>query len=201
MKWFRHNRKQRTRRHITFRAYLTLFGTASEGTRQEQYEAMNSLPRPLSVCGRDVPQDLNMISYGQLDDLHDTPSGAEAIVNCCKVILGVDEAAVMKERADRVLWFVAFCNKEVERINKIFEGIRADYEPEEKLAGIDKLRFGSFGVLDWYARRMGITDQDAVRSVPWVRIYQCMKNDNEQGRYEKRLREVYRRRNQTKNKT
>lgn len=197
MKWFRH-RQNRTRRHLTFHDYLAIFATASEGTRKEQYEAMVSLPRPLSVCGRDVPKDLNLITYGQLDDLHDTPSGAEAIVNCCTVILGVEAQAVLLERADRVLWFASFCNREVERINKLFSAIRADYEPEERMAGIDKLRFGSFGVLDWYARRMGITDQNEVRGVPWVRIYQCMKNDNEQGRYEKRLREVYKRKNQTR---
>lgn len=200
MKWFRHNRQHRGRKAITFRAYLSIFGTASEGTRQEQYEAMNSLPRPVAVCGKAVPENLNMITYGQLDDLHDTPGGAEALVNCCRVILGASEEEVLGERAERIFWFVSFCNREVDRINKLFASIRADYEPEEKMAGIDKLRFGSFGVLDWYARRMGITDQDEVRRVPWVRIYQCMKNDNEQGRYEKRLREVYRRKNQTKNK-
>lgn len=200
MKWFRHSRHHATRKSITFRAYLAIFATASEGTKQEQYEAMVSLPRPMTVCGREVPKDLNLITYGQLDDLHDTPHGSAAIVNCCTVILGVTEGEVMDEQADRVFWFASFCNKEVERINKLFSGIRTDYEPEERMAGIDKLKFGSFGVLDWYARRMGITDQNEVRSVPWVRIYQCMKNDNEQGRYEKRLREVYRRKNQTRKK-
>ena len=112
--------------------------------------------------------------------------------------VGVEDSAVMLERADRVLGFVSFCNREVERINGYFASIRPDFDPEEKMAGIEKLRFGSFGVLDWYARRMGIADQNEVRSVPWVRIWQCMKNDNEQGKYEKRLREVYKRKNQNR---
>lgn len=200
MKWFRHNSKPRRRRFLSFRDYLTIFGMTSEEVRHEQYEAIKFLPRSEKVCGIDVPKDLNTITYGQLDDLHDVPEGVEAIVNCCKVILGVDELSVMLERADRILWFTSFCNKEVERINKIFASIRPDYEPEEKMAGIDKLKFGSFGVLDWYARRMGISDQNAVRDVPWIRIFQCMKNDNEQQKYEKRLRAVYRRKNQTKRK-
>lgn len=199
MKWFRHSRHT-GRKFLTFRAYLTIFGASSEHGRTEQYAAMKDLPRPLAVCGRDVPQDLNLISYGQLDDLHDTPEGVEAIVNCCSVILGASEEEVLMERADRVLWFASFCNREVDRINKLFTAIRTDYEPEEKMAGIEKLTFGSFGILDWYARRMGICDQDEVRSVPWVRIYQCMRNDNEQGKYERRLREIYRRKNQTKPK-
>lgn len=198
MKWFRHRRKAAGRRFLSFHAYLTIFGVASEHGRIEQYAAMRFLPRPLTVCGRDVPENLNLISYGQLDDLHDCPDGPGAIVGCCTVILGVTEAEVLRERADRVLGFAAFCNREVERINKLFSSIRTDYEPEEKMAGIDKLKFGSFGVLDWYARRMGIADQDQVRAVPWIRIFQCMRNDNEQGKYERRLREVYRRKNQKK---
>lgn len=200
MKWFRHNSKPRRRHFFSFRDYLTIFGMTSEKVRQEQYETIKFLPRSEKVCGIDVPKDLNAITYGQLDDLHDVPKGVEAIVNCCKVILGADELSVMLERADRILWFTSFCNKEVERINKMFASIRPDYEPEEKMAGIDKLKFGSFGVLDWYARRMGISDQNAVRDVPWIRIFQCMKNDNEQQKYEKRLRAVYRCKNQTKRK-
>ena len=199
MKWFRHRQKQKVRKFLSFHTYLTIFAATSEAVRNEQYAAMGALPSQSVVCGRDVPESLNHITYGQLDDLHDVPTGAEAIVNCCKVILGVSEAAVMMERADRVLWFASFCNKEVERINKIFASVQPEYEPEEKMAGIDKLKFGSFGVLDWYAKRMGISDQNAVRDVPWIRIYQCMKNDNEYARYEKRLRAVYRRKNQTKN--
>ena len=99
----------------------------------------------------------------------------------------------MKESAERVLWFVYFCNKEVERINKLFEAIKPHFDSEEKQAGVDRLKFGSFGILDWYARRMRITDQNEVRNVPWVRIYKCMKNDNELREYDRRLREVYKR--------
>ncbi len=187
-------------RDLTFREYLTIFTAAVEEAREEQYEAVRALPRPATLCGMETPESLNLITYGQLDDLHDSPEGAGAIVNCCTVILGVKEEDVMRERADRVLGFVNFCNAEVKRINDLFSSIRADYEPEEKMAGIEKLRFGSFGVIDWYSRRMGIHDQDEVRKVPWVRIWQCMKNDNETGRYERRLRKVYERRNRVTKK-
>lgn len=200
MKWFRHRRNQKVRRFLSFHSYLTIFAATSDAVRVEQYTEMNKLPRQSVICGKEVPENLNHITYGQLDDLHDVPNGAEAIVNCCKVILKVEEAAVMLERADRILWFAAFCNKEVDRINKIFASVRPDYEAEEKMAGIERLKFGSFGVLDWYARRMGIADQNAVRDVPWIRIYQCMKNDNEYAKYEKRLRAVYRRQNQINRK-
>lgn len=185
------NGHQKRSSYIPFYRYALLFSCASEEEREEQYRAMKKLPRSCMVCGKPSPENFNMISYGQLDDLHDKPHGVEAIINCCKVILGVDEEAVLKESAERVLWFTVFCNKEVERINKLFATIKPNFDREEKQAGVDRLKFGSFGILDWYARRMGITDQNEVRQVPWVRIFKCMENDNELREYDRRLREVY----------
>jgi len=193
------NRKHLTgRKFLSFREYITIFATVAEEVKREQYGVISDLPRPAFVCGVETPENLNLVTYGQLDDLHDNPEGLGAIINCCKVILGVEDKDIMRERADRILGFVSFCNREVERINGYFSSIRPEFDAEEKMAGIEKLKFGSFGVLDWYARRMGIADQNEVRSVPWVRIWQCMKNDNEQGKYEKRLREVYKRKNQNR---
>lgn len=183
---------------MTFRQYALCFECCSPEEREEQYAAIKRLPRPPKVCGKDVPENLNLITYGQLDDLHDSGEGVEALLNCCTSILDVTEEEVWEERAERILWFVAFCNKEVGRINDIFGRIKPDYDSEEKIAGIERLRFGSFGVLDWYAKRMGISDQEKVRDVPWVRIYRCMMNDNEIRRYEKRLREVYKSKSKTK---
>lgn len=185
-----------TEQMLTFRQYALLFECCSKEEREEQYAAIKRLPRPPKVCGKDVPENLNLITYGQLDDLHDCPEGVDALLNCCMVILDVTEEEVWEERAERVLWFVSFCNKEVERINDVFGKIKPEYDPEEKIAGIDRLKFGSFGVLDWYAKRMGISDQEKVRDVPWVRIYRCMMNDNEIRKYERRLREVYKQKSQ-----
>ena len=50
----------------------------------------------------------------------------------------------MKESAERVLWFVYFCNKEVERINKLFEAIKPHFDSEEKQAGVDRLKVRLF---------------------------------------------------------
>ena len=177
-------------KEVKFKDWLVLYSLTDDKTRNEVMEAIGFLPRCDKVCGHDVPEDFNLITYGQLDDLHDIPDGISAITNSCKVILGVDDEAVMNERAERVLWFIHFCNEEVKRINKIFKSIRPNFTSDEKLAGVDKLSFGSFGVLDWYARRMRIEDQDKVRDVKWVRIFQCMRMDNEKRQYERRYGEI-----------
>lgn len=84
-----------------------------------------------------------------------------------------------------------FVKNEVNRVNSLFASIKPTHSSDEIAAGINDLNFGTFGVLDWYARRMGITNQDEVFSVPWIRIYTCMKNDNEKNEYESRLHKQY----------
>ena len=185
---------------VIFKDWLVLYSLTDDKTRKEVMEAIGFLPRCDEVCGCKVPEDFNLITYGQLDDLHDNPDGVSAITNSCKVILGVDDETVLNERAEKVLWFVHFCNEEVKRINNIFKSIRPNFTSDEKLAGIEKLSFGSFGVLDWYARRMQITDQDEVRNVPWVRIYKCMKMDNEKRLFERRYGEIIRSRAKNRRK-
>ncbi len=84
-----------------------------------------------------------------------------------------------------------FIKEQVTNINNLFSALKVNYSSEELSAGVKELDFGPFGVLDWYAKRMGISNQNEVRDVAWVRIYNCMKNDTEQNNYERRLRKQY----------
>ena len=97
----------------------------------------------------------------------------------------------MDEDVNDVFGFVNFVANEILRINKVFSSIKVSYSPEEREAGVEELPFGSFGVLDWYAQRMHIANQNEVRDIAWVRIFQCMKNDNERNEYERRLSKIY----------
>lgn len=86
--------------------------------------------------------------------------------------------------------FVGWVSGEVERINKIFESTNTKPTAREKKAGIEQLNFGLFGMLDWYAKRMGIQDHDQVLSTPWLRIYKCIDMDNKRNQYERRYQEI-----------
>ena len=90
-----------------------------------------------------------------------------------------------------ILGFSTWVTREVERITKLFETTSVVPTPEERRAGVDKLSFGLFGLVDYYATRMGITAHEQVESVPWVRVYKCLDMDAEKIRYERRLREIY----------
>ena len=89
-----------------------------------------------------------------------------------------------------VVRFVGWVVSEVERINKLFDKIQAKPTAKEQRAGVERLDFGLFGMIDWYARRMGIQNHDEVFQVPWARIYKCMDMDAKTRDYERRLQEI-----------
>lgn len=156
-------------------------------------ESLKHLGRPATLCGVPVPQDLGTATYGMIADLGNLDEGDEVqgILDICRIVLGVDSESVYRESADAVLGFVNFVTGEMDKINKLFESVSIKPTPEEERAGVHDLSFGTFGVMDWYARRMGITNQNDVRAISWMRIYRCLQMDNETALYERRLNKIY----------
>lgn len=176
----------------------TIFGdflraTAALSMEQGKMEAfirkLGSLPMPDRIAGRDVPRDLNGLTWAQLSRLQGM-KGDDAMFVPFEAILGLGREEVLRCTLFHVLQFVAFTAREVERIGKLFEKIRYEPTPDEVRAGIGKLDFGTFGTLDWWCRRMGITDHAEGEKTPWVRIYKCLEMDNKTASYEKKLRET-----------
>lgn len=176
----------------TYGQFVLMFSCCKKEVQDSLLVRLREQPKPAVLCGVEVPQDLYSLSYGKLDDLQTASSKQDPIAESCKVLLGVDDRQrLYKEDVNKVFGFANFVTRELEKINKLFASIKPHYSSEEKEAGIDELNFGSFGVLDWYAQRMHIANQNDVRDIAWVRIYQCMKNDNEKNEFERRLSEVY----------
>jgi len=185
-------RKQGKKMDCQYKAFLMLFPFASKEVQKELLERLKNQPRPETLCGKEVPTNLNGISYGTLDDLRSSADDDDPAGACAKVLLGIEPKELLLEDVNDVFGFVNFVTKELKRINELFKSIKIHYSREEIAAGIRELDFGSFGVLDWYAKRMGITNQNEVRSVAWVRIFQCMKNDAMHNNFERKLSEQYR---------
>ena len=175
----------------TYGEFLVLLPCCRESHQLSLLDALGKAERPEYLLGKPVPQNLNTITYGQLDDLSRAAQSADPAARCIEVIMGLTSEQIYSLNIWDVYGFINFCTKELERINKLFLSIHTVHTSEEKSAGVDQLKFGTFGVVDWYARRMGITNQDEVYDVAWVRIFTCMKNDNMQNQYERRLRDIY----------
>ena len=172
---------------MTTREFIIL----SECTKEDMQAKLSRLQRPSFVCGRRVPENLHSLTLGELFRLQAIQSEEEAITVPCEVILKLEARDVMRADASEVFGFVMWVAEEMKKINQLFERTRVPPTKEEKQAGIENLNFGAFGIIDWYALRMGITDHEAVEHVPWMRVYKCLEMDAERTKYEKRLREVY----------
>lgn len=179
----------------TYGDFILFLPMLSDECAKKDLDILNNAPKPDYICGRDIP-DFNTLTFGQYSDLCDAMGNEDKAVAMVEMIKAIFPNDVMEDEINEApaydVWgFCSFAAKEADRINKVFGSIKFDKTPEEKQAGIDKLQFGTFGILDWYARRMKITDQNEVYSVKWVRIYQCMANDTEEAAYNRRLQAVY----------
>lgn len=167
----------------------------------ESIKALILIPPPKKFCKRDVPQDLQLATFGMLTQLQQAPKDNDYLKSCCalvSVLTGVDEKIVASRRAYDVIGIVNMITSEMERIGKLFNSLHTDHSSDELAAGIEKLDFGTFGIIDWYAKRMGIIDHEEVFRTPWARIFQCMKIDHEQGEFEKRFRKIIEHRSKIK---
>ena len=174
---------------MTLQEFLVLDGIVRNTT--EVQEQIKNLPKPYSVGGVKTPDSLNDITIGELMELQSAENERELILKCCTILLSLTERNALKSQANDVLGFSVWVSKELERIAKLFQSTTIPPTPEEKQAGVDSLNFGMFGILDYYALRMGITDHEEVEKVKWIRVYKCLDMDAKKARYEKRLRTIY----------
>lgn len=182
--------------NLTFGEYAALFDCLSGECIAENNTILNNATKPDVVCNIEVPSDLKLITFGQYSDLCDVFSRKEQSFDVLHDVV----SAIFPELTDTEINSIpvadvwGLCNwaaTEIGNINKLFGEIKMDYTPQEKKAGIEQLQFGTFGILDWYAKRMGIHNQDEVNKEKWVRIYQCMKNDMEDAKFQRRLQKIY----------
>lgn len=146
--------------------------------------------RPAYVGKHRVPKDLNSLTMGQLIELSSANRAEDAFYYPCRIILGMTDEETSKALAVDVVRFAGWCAAEVQRVTEVFGTLKQQYTPEEHQAGIDKMKTGIFGLIDWYARRMGITDHEEVERTPWVRIYECARLDQETAAYQRRLNRI-----------
>lgn len=161
------------------------------GNRDEVLQQIKQLPKPDLISGKRVPDDLNDLTIGQLMELQSISSEVDCLFVPCHVVLGIDNATFLQCKIEDILAFSAWVTKEIERITRLFESTSIPPTIEEKRAGVDQLSFGLFGLVDYYATRMGITDHERVEGIPWVRVYKCLDMDAGRIRYERRLRDIY----------
>ena len=181
---------------MTVREFMILADCASK--QDEVCKQIEGLDKPKYIGDYKVLDTLDDITMGELMQVQGITTVGEYVTIPCRVLLGMSDDVIERANVMEVLGFSLWVSKEVERINKLFASTSVKPTSEEVIAGVEKLSFGMFGLLDYFAKRMGITNHEEVESVPWVRVYKCLEMDAEKIRYEKRLQEVYNRKNRQK---
>ena len=167
----------------------------------ESIKSLILIPPPRKFYKKDVPDSLQLVTFGMLTELQQAAKDNDYLATCCKlvnVLTGVDEKIVASRRAYDVIGIVNMIQTEMERIGKLFQSLQTEHTSDEQAAGIERLEFGTFGLVDWYAKRMGIIDHEEVFATPWARIFQCMKIDHENNEFEKRYRKIIENRSKSK---
>lgn len=152
---------------------------------------MERFHRPSYVAGVATPSNLFGLSLRQLISLSEVGDTDDSFYSICETVLGLKRDDVDEARAVDVVRFVGWVSGELDKVNRMFEKVEASKPTDmEKRAGIETLRFGLFGMIDWFAKRMGIEDHDKVLNYPWLRIYKCMDIDNKTNLYNARLQKL-----------
>ena len=167
----------------------TTYGYWRVIARHCRYTIPEGFERPAYIGEVKCPEDLSALTIGQLIEIGEA-SGPEADYRIVEIVMGIDKTETDKCRATEVVAFLSWIGRQVKRINRLFEQVQTKPTAKEKQAGVERLQFGLFGILDWYAKRMGITNHDDVLAVPWLRIYKCMDMDNKVEQYQRRFNEI-----------
>jgi hypothetical protein len=145
---------------------------------------------PATFLGKEAPQSLDHLTLEGLCRLQDARGLAGVFEAIGAVLYDLTPAQVRKLPAVPMFGLGNMVARELQRIADLFALLHRELTAAEVMAGAEKLNFGIFGLADWYARRMGITNHDEVLSVPWLRIYKCMDMDNKVEQFQRRLNEI-----------
>lgn len=166
----------------------------------DQIEALKDVACPARVGRVEAPQDLNDLTLGQLIQLESIGAEKGVFAAIAEVLLDKDAEWAQRAPALEMLGLRNMVVREQDRIAALFASLGREHTAAEVMAGVENLNFGMFGLADWYARRMGISDHDDAFNTPWLRIWQCRKNDMEESEYREKLHKIQNHLNQQKNR-
>lgn len=155
-----------------------------------QVAALKDVACPARIGGKEAPQSLDDITLGQLIQLEEIGREKGVFEAIAVALLGRPAGWAMTAPALPMLGLRNMVVAEQNRIAALFASLAREHDPAELAAGVESLNFGIFGLADWYAQRMHITSHDEVFATPWIRIWQCRKNDADEAEYRKRLDKI-----------
>jgi hypothetical protein len=165
----------------------------------ESRERIARIPCPKRIAGHRAPKDLNALTMAQLISLWSIPDERSILSDSLAAVFGYhtnERRCARKERRIRrhvrhirIGKAVGWCNfiqSELLRIKDMWSRCEVPIEALDRQAGVEKLNFGFFSILDAYAQRQGFQDPDEVLKVQWVKVWQSLLKDAETYKYQRR---------------
>lgn len=156
---------------------------------------LKDAPIPSAIVGNRLPDSLEGLTYGQLLDLQSaTSTDHTLLMGALSSLFGVKgDVLVLEEDVKVVYGFLRFVAQQLEKVTKAFKSIERRPSPEEMEAGVQELSLGAVGLLDWYAKRQGLTSFRETLDVKWIDIWSVMRIDAKNAVFKKDLETIYQR--------
>lgn len=172
---------------LTYADYCLLY---SIGAVKNHDELLAGLPKPRQMFGRYLPDDLNSMKMGTLVEIMECRDEMKLLCT----IYNVTRSEIMTSEARSVIGLIRWTSEQIKSITALFGALEREYTAEELMAGAETMKGDIFTTIDWYARRMGITNHDDVLRVPWITIWRCARDDGQKEEYKHRLNQIHNRR-------
>lgn len=165
----------------------------------ESRERLARIACPKRIAGHQAPKDLNGLTMGQLIMLWSIKDERSILSDSLAAVFGWHPSERRSERRERrvrrrtrhvrIGKAVGWCNfiqSELLRIKDMWSRCEVPIEALDRQAGVERLNFGFFSIIDAYAQRQHITDPDEVLKVQWVKVWQSLLKDAETYNFQRR---------------
>lgn len=171
---------------MKYREYCLLYNF---GAISNHADVIERAKKPEKMCGRYLPDDLNSMTMGTLVEVLNSKDEVKMLVS----IYNLTTSEIQDERADIVIGAIKWTNEQLQSICGLFKQLERDFTADEIMAGAEQMKGDIFSTIDWYARRMCITDHDDVLKTQWIKIWRCAKDDRDRDEYRQRLNNIQKR--------
>lgn len=179
---------------MNFKAFNTIIDVCYN--KEALVEQIKQAPKPERVGDVTLPADLSDLTFGQLIMLLSC-NGEEAFIKCACELFKIENPE--EQNAEQMWGFLMWVQRDTLAIAKQFNDCHIEPTQEELQAGANKMSFGWFGLIDWFALRMHIT-HEAAENTLWMVVLQSLRIDTEKQRYERRFRLMQERRMKARKK-
>lgn len=169
---------------LTFHEFNTLIDVCYN--REQLAEQVKKAPKPEKVGEVALPEDLSELTFGQIIMLLSSGEEETFVQMACDVfkIDNINDA-----RAEEAWGFLMWLQHSLLAIAERFNKCHIEPTAEEMQAGANRVSFGWFGLIDWFALRMRISHEQAENTC-WMNVLRSLEIDTEKQRYERRFRQL-----------